>query len=70
VYTFLVPTPVGVLRPGTRLRVGLLAAAQGTRPKAGSSNLNANWYNAYRTEDGKSGAGWANCNKVNEKFIM
>ena len=33
-----------IVRPGTRLRVGLLAAARGTRPKAGSSILNANWY--------------------------
>jgi hypothetical protein len=50
--------------------VGLLAAARGTRPKAGSSILNANRYNAYHTEGGKSGARCTNCNEAKGEFIM
>jgi hypothetical protein len=53
-YTFRVPTPVGVLRrfpPATRGGVvrtkAILALARGTRPKAGSSNLNANRYKTW-----------------------
>ena len=45
-YTFVVTASLSStyssVRPGTRLRVGLLAAARGIRPKAESSNLNAN----------------------------
>src|SRR5512135_2205636 len=33
------------LRPYRMLRYQLLTAGRGTRPKAGSSILNANWYN-------------------------
>ena len=45
-YTFVVAASLSStypqVRPVTCLRVGLLAAARGTRPKAGSSNLNTN----------------------------